>query len=100
MKLKYFIVVYCMSSSYFDGLASFEILDKLSFTKITIPVPRVFFIFVFFTIFIDGRSTPLPHLELDPINNADLKAALATTKPSARQLQEKYFEWQKEYESV
>lgn len=48
----------------------------------------------------DGRSTPLPHLELDPITNDDLQAALSTTKPSARQLQEKYAEWQKEYESV
>lgn len=48
----------------------------------------------------DGSSTPLPQFQLDPITNADLEAALTTTKPSARQLQNRYADWQKEYESV
>ncbi|XP_031564557.1 katanin p60 ATPase-containing subunit A-like 2 isoform X2 [Actinia tenebrosa] len=49
---------------------------------------------------VDGRATPLPKLEIEPVTNADMEAALAHTKPSARQLRDKYKEWQKEYESV
>lgn len=49
---------------------------------------------------VDGRTTPLPRLEIEPVTTADMEAALAHTKPSARQLQDKYKEWQKEYESV
>ena len=48
----------------------------------------------------DERSAALPQLQLNPVTNDDLQAALSTTKPSARQLQDKYAEWQKEYESV
>ena len=48
----------------------------------------------------DERSIALPQLQLNPVTNDDLQAALSTTKPSARQLQDKYAEWQKEYESV
>ena len=48
----------------------------------------------------DENSTSLPQVQLNPVTNDDLQAALATTKPSARQLQHKYAEWQKEYESV
>ena len=48
----------------------------------------------------DERSTTLPQLQLNPVTNDDLQAALLTTKPSARQLLDKYAEWQKEYESV
>ena len=48
----------------------------------------------------DERSATLPQLQLNPVTNDDLQAALSTTKPSARQLQDKYAEWQKEYESV
>jgi len=48
----------------------------------------------------DGRSTPLPRLEIEPVNTEDVEAALKHTKPSARQLKDKYKDWQKEYESV
>ncbi|KAL9986656.1 hypothetical protein ACROYT_G000828 [Oculina patagonica] len=48
----------------------------------------------------DGRSTPLPKLEIEPVNTDDVEAALKHTKPSARQLKDKYKDWQKEYESV
>ena len=48
----------------------------------------------------DGRATPLPRLEIDPVNTDDVDAALKHTKPSARQLKGKYQDWQKEYESV
>ena len=48
----------------------------------------------------DERSATLPEIQLNPVTNDDLLAALSTTKPSARQLQDKYAEWQKEYESV
>ena len=48
----------------------------------------------------DGRSTPLPRLEIEPVNTEDVEAALRHTKPSARQLKDKYKDWQKEYESV
>ncbi|XP_032232246.1 katanin p60 ATPase-containing subunit A-like 2 [Nematostella vectensis] len=48
----------------------------------------------------DGRATPLPKLEIDPVETSDVEAALAHTKPSARTLTDKYREWQKEYESV
>ena len=46
------------------------------------------------------RTSSLPEIQLNPVTNDDLLAALSTTKPSARQLQDKYAEWQKEYESV
>ena len=48
----------------------------------------------------DERTSTLPEIQLSPVTNDDLLAALSTTKPSARQLQDKYAEWQKEYESV
>ena len=48
----------------------------------------------------DERTSSLPEIQLNPVTNDDLLAALSTTKPSARQLQDKYAEWQKEYESV
>ena len=48
----------------------------------------------------DGRATPLPRLEIEPVNTDDVDAALKHTKPSARQLKGKYQDWQKEYESV
>lgn len=48
----------------------------------------------------DGRSTPLPRLEIEPVSTEDVEAALKHTKPSARQLKDKYKDWQKEYESV
>ena len=48
----------------------------------------------------DGRSTPLPRLEIEPVNTEDVETALKHTKPSARQLKDKYKDWQKEYESV
>ena len=48
----------------------------------------------------DGRATPLPRLEIEPVNTEDVEAALKHTKPSARQLKDKYKDWQKEYESV
>ena len=48
----------------------------------------------------DERTSTLPEIQLNPVTNDDLLAALSTTKPSARQLQDKYAEWQKEYESV
>ena len=38
-------------------------------------------------------------LRIDPVTNADVEAALASTKPSARNLQHKYQAWQKQYES-
>ena len=60
--------------------------------------PRVYYFHP--CLYTDGSSTPLPQFQLDPITNADLEAALTTTKPSARQLQNRYADWQKEYESV
>ena len=48
----------------------------------------------------DGRATPLPKLEIEPVSTGDVEAALKHTKPSARQLKDKYKDWQKEYESV
>lgn len=48
----------------------------------------------------DGRATPLPKLEIEPVYTDDVDAALKHTKPSARQLKGKYQDWQKEYESV
>lgn len=48
----------------------------------------------------DGRATPLPRLEIEPVSTEDVEAALKHTKPSARQLKDKYKDWQKEYESV
>ena len=47
-----------------------------------------------------GRATPLPSLEIEPVNTEDVEAALKHTKPSARQLKDKYKDWQREYESV
>lgn len=40
------------------------------------------------------------HIKLDPVTTADVRAAIAHTKPSARLLTEKYKRWQQEYESV
>ena len=48
----------------------------------------------------DGRATPMPRLEIEPVSTEDVEAALKHTKPSARQLKDKYKDWQKEYESV
>ncbi|XP_041464667.1 katanin p60 ATPase-containing subunit A-like 2 isoform X3 [Lytechinus variegatus] len=42
----------------------------------------------------------MPDLTLNPITTADVEAALAHTKPSAKLLKDKYLKWQKEYESV
>jgi len=39
-------------------------------------------------------------IRLDAISTQDVTAALASTKPSARTLVEKYAAWQREYESV
>ena len=40
------------------------------------------------------------HIVLDPVTTADVQAAIAHTKPSARLLTGKYKQWQQEYESV
>jgi len=40
------------------------------------------------------------NFDLDAISTHDVTAALASTKPSARTLVEKYAAWQREYESV
>ncbi|XP_071964701.1 katanin p60 ATPase-containing subunit A-like 2 [Antedon mediterranea] len=42
----------------------------------------------------------IPEFTIDPIATEDVEAVLKHTKPSARMLQKKYMEWQKEYESV
>ena len=42
----------------------------------------------------------IPDLVVDAITTADVEAALAHTKPSAKLLKDKYLKWQKEYESV
>ncbi len=39
-------------------------------------------------------------IQLDPVTQEDMRAALATTKPSARTLKERYLQWQAEFESV
>ncbi len=39
-------------------------------------------------------------IQLDSITTADVEKVLSTTKPSARAFQDKYTEWQKEFESV
>ncbi|UJR25458.1 hypothetical protein I4U23_006805 [Adineta vaga] len=39
-------------------------------------------------------------IELDSITTADVEKVLSTTKPSARIYQDKYTQWQKEFESV
>ena len=38
--------------------------------------------------------------ELDAISTHDVRAALSSTKPSARTLVDKYAAWRREYESV
>ena len=58
------------------------------------------YVSVVYTEATDGRATPLPKLEIEPVNTDDVDAALKHTKPSARQLKDKYKDWQKEYESV
>ena len=40
------------------------------------------------------------HIKLDTITTMDVEAALSHTKPSAKNLVQKYEAWQKEYESV
>lgn len=39
-------------------------------------------------------------ISFEPVRTHHVEAAIARTKPSARQLANKYLEWQKEYESV
>ena len=39
-------------------------------------------------------------IELDSITTADVVKVLSTTKPSGRMYQDKYIQWQKEFESV
>lgn len=46
----------------------------------------------------DGDITD--HLQLDPVLQEDVEAALVHTKPSAQHLKQKYLEWQRQYESV
>lgn len=65
----------------------------------------LFFTLSFFFFFFNaedehGRSTPLPSLEIESVKTEDVEAALKHTKPSARQLKDKYNDWQREYESV
>jgi hypothetical protein len=40
------------------------------------------------------------HIQLDTVETRDVEGALASTKPSARTLADKYSAWQREYESV
>ncbi|XP_041090668.1 katanin p60 ATPase-containing subunit A-like 2 isoform X2 [Polyodon spathula] len=47
-----------------------------------------------------GGKTELPIIKLETVTTTDFLDAIAHTKPSARNLIEKYTAWQKEYESV
>ena len=42
----------------------------------------------------------LQDIAVRPVKTGDVEAAIAHTKPSARQLSNRYIEWQKQYESV
>ena len=46
------------------------------------------------------ETSHLDCLRLDPVTTADVQAAIASTKPSAKLLASRYTQWQKEYESV
>lgn len=48
----------------------------------------------------DDTDLTLRSVELDPVRTADIEAAIASTKPSARQLVGRYLAWQREYEST
>lgn len=48
----------------------------------------------------DEEGLALRSVELDPVQTADVEAAISSTKPSARQLAGRYLAWQKEYEST
>jgi len=39
-------------------------------------------------------------IQLESITTVDVEKVLSTTKPSARAFQDKYTQWQKEFESV
>merc|ERR1712146_790066 len=47
-----------------------------------------------------GNAEPLRNATLDPVVTEDVLAAIATTKPSASGLQDRYKRWQSEFESV
>lgn len=47
-----------------------------------------------------GNVTGLEDILIDPVRTNDVKAAIGSTKPSARQLASQYTKWQQEYESV
>lgn len=47
-----------------------------------------------------GNVTGLEDILIDPVRTSDVKAAIVSTKPSARQLASQYAKWQQEYESV
>jgi len=47
-----------------------------------------------------GNVTGLEDVLIDPVRTSDVKAAIGSTKPSARQLASQYAKWQQEYESV
>ncbi|CAH8867171.1 unnamed protein product [Trichobilharzia szidati] len=47
-----------------------------------------------------SENLPQTHIHLDPITTDDVKAAIASTMPSARQLADKYVEWKEQYGST
>ena len=47
----------------------------------------------------EGTARP-NKLKIDPVTTSDVEAALASTKPSARNLAPKYNAWKKQYEST
>ena len=49
---------------------------------------------------LEESNQVLDSIAIEPVRTHHIEEAIATTKPSARQLASRYLEWQKEYESV
>ncbi|CAF0919562.1 unnamed protein product [Adineta ricciae] len=60
------------------------------------PVRKIFDILEHYYEDVEGAHS----IELDSITTADVEKVLSTTKPSGRMYQDKYIQWQKEFESV
>ncbi|CAF1390444.1 unnamed protein product, partial [Adineta ricciae] len=60
------------------------------------PVRKIFDILEHYYEDVEGAHS----IELDSITTADVEKVLSTTKPSGRMYQDKYIQWQKEFESI
>lgn len=50
--------------------------------------------------FSPAENTDMPAIQLETVATADFLEVIAHTKPSARNLMDRYTAWEKEYESV